>query len=89
VAILLGIRLYYSVEVANLGAWNSAYAPSVNVEGLGVADKLAGTLNNSFKGARALFTIALISIDGVMSISVAFDQNAIEKSVGDSFVKTE
>jgi hypothetical protein len=76
----------YSVEVANLGAWTSAYAPGTNIlEELASVDTFAGTLNNSFEGARALFTIALISIDDIMSFSVAFDNNAVSNEEGDKF----
>jgi hypothetical protein len=78
----------YSVEVANLGAWSSPYAPlEVLRKDLGTADWFAGTLNNSFIGARAFFTIALISINNVMSFSVAFDTGSVSSAEGDSFVK--
>jgi hypothetical protein len=78
----------YSVEVANLGAWDSVYAPMNEApEGLATADWFAGTLNNSFVGCRALFTVALISINNVMSFSVAYDSGTITEAEGDKFVK--
>ena len=78
----------YSVEVANLGAWNAPYAPSEVVRNdLATADWFAGSLNNSFLGARALFTIAVISINKTMSFSVAFDSETITEEEGELFAK--
>ena len=77
----------YSVEVANLGSWNSPYAPSETPRNdLATADWFAGSLNNSFHGARALFTVALISINNVMSFTVSYDMSTISQQDGDLFV---
>ena len=78
----------YSVEVANLGAWTTPYAPSeVLRKDLATANWFAGSLNNSFLGARALFTIAVISINNIMSFSVAFDTDTISEEDGVLFTK--
>ncbi|KAJ3357164.1 Anaphase-promoting complex subunit 2, partial [Kappamyces sp. JEL0680] len=77
----------YSVEVANLGSWKSPYAPNTAREDLAKADWFAGTLNNSFLGARALFTVALISINNVMSFTVSYDMTTISAAEGDLFVE--
>ena len=78
----------YSVEVANLGAWSTPYAPlDILRNDLATADWFAGSLNNSFLGARALFTIAVISINKMMSFSVAFDSETITDEEGEIFSK--
>lgn len=77
----------YSVEVANLGSWSNPYAPmSTPRTDLATADWFAGTLNNSFHGSRALFTVALISINNVMSFTVAYDLSTLTEQDGDLFV---
>ena len=77
----------YSVEVANLGSWNTPYAPSTtSLTDLATSDWFAGSLNNSFHGARALFTVALMSIDNVMSFTVSYDMATLTKQDGDIFV---
>lgn len=77
----------YSVEVANLGAWSTPYAPKdAGRTDLGTPDWFAGTLNNSFLGARALFTIALISVNNVMSFTIAYDIGTITDQEGVFFV---
>jgi hypothetical protein len=78
----------YSVEVANLGSWTSPYSPATTRTDLATADWFAGSLNNSFHGARAIFTIALISINNVMSFSVAYDMSVITADEGNIFVKS-
>ena len=78
----------YSVEVANLGSWASPYAPGNTQADLATADWFAGSLNNSFHGARALFTIALISINNVMSFTVAYDMSCITLEEGQLFVES-
>jgi hypothetical protein len=77
----------YSVEVANLGSWKCPYAPHTIRKDLVAADWFAGTLNNSFQGARALFTVALISINNVMSFTVSYDVTTISASEGELFVQ--
>jgi hypothetical protein len=78
----------YSVEVANLGSWSNPYSPNNKRADLATADWFAGSLNNSFHGARAIFTIALISIDNVMSFSVAYDMSVITAEEGELFVSS-
>lgn len=84
---LQDITRSYSVEVANLGSWNTPYAPSSSTRtDLATSDWFAGSLNNSFHGARALFTVALISINNVMSFTVSYDMSTISQQDGDLFV---
>lgn len=84
---LQDITRTYSVEVANLGSWNNPYAPMETPRtDLADADWFAGSLNNSFHGARAVFTVALISINNVMSFTVAYDMATISPEEGNHFV---
>ncbi|KAI8902074.1 hypothetical protein BC833DRAFT_574966 [Globomyces pollinis-pini] len=75
----------YSVEVANLGSWKSA---NLNPETPNLADIewFCGCQNNSYVGARALFSIAVISIADVLSFAVSYDMDTITEKEADLFL---
>ncbi|TPX32662.1 hypothetical protein SeMB42_g07590 [Synchytrium endobioticum] len=80
----------YSVELANLGAWDAPCALS----GVGESDPrfrlagFSGILNSSFDGVRGLFCIGTMSLSGAMSITVAYDVGAVLEQDADLFVST-
>lgn len=62
----------YAVEVANLGAWDK---PKTDVD----LSHFGGMINANYDGARALFTIVSITIDGAMSIGIGYDTSAVHE----------
>jgi hypothetical protein len=77
----------YSVELANLGAWDYPCAPpdaDPNDSRL-KADWFQGSLNSSFDGARGLFSVAVVTLGNDMSISIAYDKIAISEKDAQAF----
>ncbi|KAJ3276763.1 Anaphase-promoting complex subunit 2 [Terramyces sp. JEL0728] len=87
---LEAITRTYAVEMANLGAWEYPCAPldAPETEERVKMDDFYGGQNNSFKGCRAFFSVAVVSIGNVMSVLVTFDQAIITQSEGDVFMQS-
>ncbi|KAJ3196367.1 hypothetical protein HK101_009180 [Irineochytrium annulatum] len=79
----------YSVEVANLGAWEYPVAPpdAPADDSRCRLDHFGGVVNSSFDGVRGLFTVGLITLGGRMSAAVGYDMNSVHESEADIFVK--
>ncbi|KAI9339788.1 hypothetical protein DFJ73DRAFT_846144 [Zopfochytrium polystomum] len=79
----------YSVEVANLGAWDyPAAPPNAGPEDLRLRlDNFGGVVNSSFDGVRGLFTLGVITLGGNMSVAVGYDMASVHESDADSFEK--
>lgn len=81
----------YSVEVANLGSWDNPLASHLKSSSTDVRLRsldFYGAMNASFKGARALFSLAVITLDGEMSVGVSFNSSRVMPEEADLFVKT-
>ncbi|KAH6567185.1 hypothetical protein BASA60_009158 [Batrachochytrium salamandrivorans] len=78
----------FSVEMANLGAWDyDCAAPDVPEDDQRFRlDRFGGTLNSSFEGSRALFSLGAITIGSDMSVTVGYDQSAVSDAEADVFV---
>ncbi|KAJ3190559.1 hypothetical protein HK101_008595 [Irineochytrium annulatum] len=78
----------YSVEVANLGAWEDpAAGPDAGPEDERLRlDHFGGVVNSSFDGVRGLFTLGLVTLGGRMSCAVGYDVSAVHEEDADSFV---
>ncbi|RKO90454.1 hypothetical protein BDK51DRAFT_11863, partial [Blyttiomyces helicus] len=78
----------YSVEVANLGAWDyPAALPTASPSDTRARlEHFAGVVNSSFDGVRGLFTLGVITLAGNMSIAVAYDASAVSEEDADVFV---
>ncbi|KAI9364982.1 hypothetical protein DFJ73DRAFT_756119 [Zopfochytrium polystomum] len=78
----------YSVEVANLGAWDEPAAgpaaprddPRLRLEHFG------GVVNSSFDGVRGLFTLGVITLGGRMSVAVGYDAASVHEEDAELFV---
>ncbi|KAJ3100248.1 hypothetical protein HDU97_002384 [Phlyctochytrium planicorne] len=79
----------YSVEVANLGAWEyPAAPPSAGPEDQRVRlDNFGGVVNSSFDGVRGLFTVGVITLGGNMSVAVGYDMASVHEQDADTFLK--
>ncbi|KAL2911733.1 hypothetical protein HK105_208790 [Polyrhizophydium stewartii] len=79
----------FSVEMANLGAWDyAAAAPDAPDDDERVRmDRFGGTLNCSFDGARAMFSIGVITLGSDMSVTVGYDQAAVADAEADEFIR--
>nr|KAJ3414212.1 hypothetical protein HK105_001856 [Polyrhizophydium stewartii] len=77
----------YSCEVANLGAWDyPAAAPNAPAsDDRARLEWFGGTLNCSFEGSRALFTLGVITLGSEMSVTIAYDRNVISEELADDF----
>lgn len=80
----------YSVELANLGAWDHPCATSQSPPD---DDRVrctwfSGSLNNSFIGARALFSIGVVTLDNDLSITIAYNSATISEADADLFAST-
>ncbi|KAJ3411487.1 hypothetical protein HDV05_002140 [Chytridiales sp. JEL 0842] len=80
----------YSVEVANLGAWD---LPTAGPEAPETDDRLrlehfGGVVNSSFDGVRGLFTLGVITLGGAMSVAVAYDSGSVHERDADLFVQS-
>ncbi|TPX64375.1 hypothetical protein SpCBS45565_g05929 [Spizellomyces sp. 'palustris'] len=79
----------YSVEVANLGAWDYPIASPGHKsqdDPRAVLSHFAGLVNSSFDGVRGLFTIGVITLGGDMSVTVAYDKHSVSEADADAFV---
>ncbi|KAI8622065.1 hypothetical protein BC830DRAFT_930440 [Chytriomyces sp. MP71] len=80
----------FSVEVANLGAWENPLASS---NGTTFDDSrlrleyFAGVMNSSFDGVRGLFTLGVITLGGNMSVAVAHDTSCVTEVENEVFTK--
>jgi hypothetical protein len=77
----------YSVELANLGAWNNPCAnSSAHEDDERVRSSwFCGSLNNSFLGARALFSLGVVTLDNDLSITIAYNCATITEEQADDF----
>ncbi|KAJ3325130.1 hypothetical protein HDV06_004886 [Boothiomyces sp. JEL0866] len=80
----------YAVEMANLGAWEYPCAPidAPESDERIKMDDFYGAQNNSFKGCRAFFSVAVVSIGNVMSVMVTYDQTTITEPEADLFIQS-
>ncbi|KAJ1557385.1 hypothetical protein HK405_000070, partial [Cladochytrium tenue] len=71
----------YSVEVANLGAWDyPAAPPNAPADDARLRlDHFGGVVNSSFDGVRGLFTLGVITLGGNMSVAVGYDTSAVHE----------
>ncbi|KAJ3106335.1 hypothetical protein HDU97_006533 [Phlyctochytrium planicorne] len=78
----------YSVEVANLGAWECPAAPSdAGPDDTRVRlDHFGGVVNSSFDGVRGLFTVGVITLGGHMSVAVGYDMGSVYEEDADIFM---
>ncbi|KAJ3025737.1 UNVERIFIED_CONTAM: hypothetical protein HDU68_006758 [Siphonaria sp. JEL0065] len=69
----------FSVEVANLGAWEYPCAPpdAPSTDERARVDYFGGALNSSFDGARGLFSCGIITLGGNMSVFVSYDVKSV------------
>ncbi|KAI8827427.1 hypothetical protein BJ741DRAFT_630119 [Chytriomyces cf. hyalinus JEL632] len=79
----------FSVEVANLGAWECPLAQSdaPDDDDRLRLDYFGGVVNSSFDGVRGLFTLGIITLGGNMSIAVAHDAASVTDAEAEVFVK--
>ncbi|ORY36490.1 hypothetical protein BCR33DRAFT_855228 [Rhizoclosmatium globosum] len=90
----------FSVEVANLGAWEDPFwevesgglgegraaGDGIVEEGLGLGH-FGGVVNSSFDGVRGLFTLGVITLRGDMSVAVAYDALCVTEGEAALFVQ--
>ncbi|KNC96990.1 uncharacterized protein SPPG_07807 [Spizellomyces punctatus DAOM BR117] len=79
----------YSVEVANLGAWDYPIASPRHKsqdDPRAVLSHFAGLVNSSFDGVRGLFTLGVITLGGDMSVGVGYDKHSVSEADADAFV---
>ena len=80
----------YSVEVANLGAWD--YPTAETDAGLEDPrlrlDHFGGVVNSSFDGVRGLFTLGVITLGGKMSVAVGYDVMSVHEEDAETFVSS-
>ncbi|KAJ3118653.1 hypothetical protein HDU96_010637 [Phlyctochytrium bullatum] len=78
----------YSVEVANLGAWEYPAAPPfAPPEDERVRlDHFGGVVNSSFDGVRGLFTVGVITLGGNMSVAVGYDMGSVHEEDANVFL---
>ncbi|KAJ3267175.1 hypothetical protein HDU77_005378 [Chytriomyces hyalinus] len=69
----------YSVEVANLGAWEYPCAPpnAPDSDERVRLDYFGGGLNASFEGSRGLFSLGIITLGGFMTVFVSYDVKVV------------
>ncbi|KAJ3393251.1 hypothetical protein HDU84_002330 [Entophlyctis sp. JEL0112] len=80
----------FSVEVANLGAWEYPCAPPdapANDQNARL-DYFGGGLNSSFEGSRGLFSLGTVTFGGDMSVFVCYDAGSVTPDEADVFVKS-
>ncbi|KAI8924020.1 hypothetical protein BC831DRAFT_467995 [Entophlyctis helioformis] len=77
----------YSVELANLGAWDYPGAPpdAPDSDDRARLRWFGGTLSTSFEGARALFTLGVVTLGSDMSVTIAYDKSAVTEEQADRF----
>ncbi|KAJ3317374.1 hypothetical protein HDU76_001203 [Blyttiomyces sp. JEL0837] len=78
----------FSVEVANLGAWECPSAPpDAGPEDTRLRlEHFGGVVNSSFDGVRGLFTLGVITLGGAMSVAVGYDVASVHEEDAESFV---
>ncbi|KAI8924017.1 hypothetical protein BC831DRAFT_467991 [Entophlyctis helioformis] len=79
----------YSVELANLGAWDYMTATPDSVSDTDTRfrlDKFGGALSSAFVGARALFSLGVITLGSDMSVTVSYDCAAVSEPEAEAFV---
>ena len=79
----------YSIELANIGAWDSPWA---NDESPLTDDRLrstwfSGSINNSFDGARALVTLGVVCCGNDLSITFCYNESTFSPKEMDEFVE--
>ncbi|KAJ3069309.1 hypothetical protein HDU98_007645 [Podochytrium sp. JEL0797] len=77
----------FSVEVANLGAWEYPCAPpdAPDSDTRARVDYFGGALNSSFEGARGLFSCGIITLGGNMSVFVSYDVRSVKVDEAEVF----
>ncbi|KAJ1548070.1 hypothetical protein HK096_005879 [Nowakowskiella sp. JEL0078] len=83
----------YSIELANLGAWDYPYGcaqagvpPTATDANWMRLQNFWGAVNSSFDGVRGLFTIGVVTLGGNMSVAVGYDTRAVNEADADLFV---
>ncbi|KAJ3205367.1 hypothetical protein HDU82_005246 [Entophlyctis luteolus] len=79
----------FSVEVANLGAWEYPCAPpdAPSTDERCRLDFFGGGLNSSFEGSRGLFSLGIITFGGNMNIFVCYDVKSVTVDEAEVFFK--
>ncbi|KAI9192917.1 uncharacterized protein BJ171DRAFT_481470 [Polychytrium aggregatum] len=79
----------YSVELANIGAWDYPMAPpnADDSDSRLRCDYFGGVVNSSFDGVRGLYTLGVVTLGGNMSVSCAYDVSAVHEVDADNFQK--
>ncbi|KAI8614119.1 hypothetical protein BC830DRAFT_1065850 [Chytriomyces sp. MP71] len=79
----------FSCEVANLNAWEYPSAPpdAPASDERARVDYFGGGLNASFEGSRGLFSVAIITLGGNMSVFVCYDTKAVSIDEAEVFFK--
>jgi hypothetical protein len=80
----------YSVEVANLGAWDwPCGAPDAPASDARIRlEHFAGAINASFDGVRGLFTLGVITVGGNMSVAVCYNSGSIFEEEAETFCRS-
>ncbi|KAJ3297836.1 hypothetical protein HDU79_001953 [Rhizoclosmatium sp. JEL0117] len=80
----------YSVEVANLNAWEYPCAPpdAPADDERARLDYFGGALNSSFEGSRGLFSCGVITFGGNMSVFVSYDVRNVAVDEAEVFFKS-
>jgi hypothetical protein len=77
----------YSVELANLGAWDhpcaTTDAPETDTRAR--CSWFTGSLNNSFSGARAVFALGVITLGTDISMTITYNMASVTETDADSF----
>ncbi|KAI8608996.1 hypothetical protein BC830DRAFT_1152807 [Chytriomyces sp. MP71] len=79
----------YSVEVANLGAWEYPCAPpnAPETDERVRLDYFGGGLSASFEGSRGLFSLGIITLGGFMTVFVSYDTKVVTVDEAEVFFK--
>ncbi|KAJ3105115.1 hypothetical protein HK100_003958 [Physocladia obscura] len=79
----------FSVEIANLGAWEYPCAPpdAPETDQRCRLDYFGGGLNSSFEGSRGLFSLGIITFGGNMSVFVCYDVKSVTVDEAEVFFK--
>ncbi|KAJ8324123.1 hypothetical protein O5D80_007329 [Batrachochytrium dendrobatidis] len=80
----------YSVEVANLGAWEyPTVTESGSTDGMSskeILEWFGGTLSASFEGSRGIFNLGIITLGKNMSIAVSYDCTVVSEDCAKTFI---
>ncbi|KAJ3414432.1 hypothetical protein HDV05_006613 [Chytridiales sp. JEL 0842] len=80
----------YSIEVANLGAWdNPAGEPGLKGEEENklMLDHWYGTASAAFDGVRALFSLGSLTVNGRMGMGISYDATVVSEEEADIFLR--